>query len=62
VETLVCTIQGMHCAACAQKIEKALLETKGIHSIMVNFSMQNATIFYEPGTIDEKKIFKIITK
>ena len=37
-------IQGMHCAACAQTISKALNEHVGIDTANVNFIFQNEFI------------------
>ncbi|MEK7142806.1 MAG: cation transporter, partial [Patescibacteria group bacterium] len=37
-------INGMSCASCAVKIEKALLKTPGVKKAVVNFFMQQATI------------------
>ncbi len=56
------SISGMHCATCAQKIEKVLTATKGVLSITVNFSTENAAVSYDEHVIDEKKIFKVIEK
>lgn len=56
------SISGMHCATCAQKIEKVLAATKGILSTAVNFSTERAVISYDEHIIEEKKIFKIIEK
>lgn len=37
-------IQGMHCASCAVKIEKALGKTDGVSSVNVNYATQKAII------------------
>ena len=56
------SISGMHCATCAQKIEKVLTVTKGVLAVAVNFSTENAAISFDEYIVDEKTIFKIIEK
>jgi Cu+-exporting ATPase len=62
MENLILNVAGMHTATCADKIEKTLSSTKGISSVSVNFSSQNANVSYNEYEIDEKKIIKIIEK
>ncbi|MFH1474220.1 MAG: heavy metal translocating P-type ATPase [Candidatus Aenigmatarchaeota archaeon] len=54
------SIRGMHCASCALNIEKSLKKQKGVKSIVVNFSTEEATIEYDQKSIDVKKFKKII--
>ena len=37
-------IEGMHCASCAQAVEKALLKVKGVASASVNLLTEQATV------------------
>jgi Cu+-exporting ATPase len=48
-------IQGMTCAACANRIEKGLSKIDGVSEATVNFALERATVTYEPekATIDE---------
>jgi len=39
---------GMHCATCAQTIEKALREIDGVDSAAVNLAAETATVRYNP--------------
>jgi Cu+-exporting ATPase len=39
-------IQGMSCASCVQRIERALQETPGVVSASVNFAVERATVTY----------------
>src|SRR4051812_23015709 len=41
-------VVGMHCAACANRIEKALAETPGVARAGVNFATARATVHYDP--------------
>lgn len=41
-------IEGMTCAACAARIEKALGKTEGVLNVSVNFATEKAVIEYHP--------------
>lgn len=41
-------VTGMHCAACATRIEQALAETPGVAEAGVNFATARATVKYDP--------------
>ncbi|MCX8153232.1 MAG: heavy metal translocating P-type ATPase [Candidatus Bathyarchaeota archaeon] len=53
-------ISGMHCAACAQTIEKALLKTKGVAHARVNLTTETAYIEYDDDYVDEEKLKETI--
>jgi Cu+-exporting ATPase len=44
-------VVGMHCAACAARIEKALGETTGVADAGVNFATARATVHYDPNVL-----------
>ncbi len=44
-------IQGMSCAACVEKVEKALKEVRGVVHGEVNLALEEATIEYIPGEV-----------
>jgi Cu+-exporting ATPase len=49
-------ILGIDCASCVQKIEKALLATKGVTLAVVNLATQKARVEYLPSETDLNKI------
>jgi len=49
-------ISGMHCAACAQTIEKTLKREPGITNANVNFATEKATVEYDTEKVDLKRI------
>lgn len=55
-------ISGMHCAACAVKIENTLKKEKGVISINVNLASEKTSLEYDADHIGFKKIKKIIEK
>lgn len=53
-------IQGIECASCVQKIEKALLVTKGVSTAAVNLATQKAKVEYLPSETRLGEIKKVI--
>lgn len=53
-------IQGMDCASCVQKIEKALLETNGVSKAVVNLATEKAKVEYLPSETDLSELKKSI--
>jgi Cu+-exporting ATPase len=44
---IILPVKGMHCASCAQNIEKAIKKLEGVFSVVVNFASEKATIEYD---------------
>lgn len=59
---LVCSISGMHCASCAQNIEKAVKKEKGVIKVNVNAITEKANVEYDPEFTDEEKIKEAINR
>ena len=57
-----CSISGMHCASCAQNIEKRLKAEKGVASAQVSYSAGRASVEYDPKKTDEKKLVGTVNK
>lgn len=55
-------IGGMTCAACAQRIEKAIRKLDGVGSVSVNLATEKATVTYEPQKIRASAIKEAIEK
>lgn len=53
-------ISGMHCAACAQIIQKALSKAKGVSKARVNFASETAYVDFDDDHINEEKLKEII--
>lgn len=53
-------IEGMHCAACAQTIERALNDAPGVTQAQVNLATQQATIDYDPQQTDPTQLGQIV--
>ena len=52
----------MHCASCAQDIEKNLKKLKGVSFVNVNFATERATVEFNENVISKSRIFDSIEK
>jgi Cu+-exporting ATPase len=55
-------VEGMHCAACITRVEKALTSLEGVESAAVNLISHNARLIYDPDLVKEKQIIKAVEK
>ena len=53
---------GMHCAACAGRIERALCKAAGVAEANVNFATARATIFYDTARTDENNLRETVRR
>lgn len=51
-EKLTLPITGMHCAACALRVEHALKGTPGVSEAVVNLATHRATVVHDPAVAD----------
>lgn len=54
-------VEGMTCAACVGRIERALLKTPGVVRAEVNLATERALIEWLPASLTEADIVKVIT-
>ena len=55
-------ISGMHCASCANTIEKALSKQKGVIKASVNFASEKATVEFDKNVVDENSLKEVVKK
>jgi Cu+-exporting ATPase len=55
-------IGGMTCAACAQRIEKAIRKMEGIQTVAVNLATEKASVTYDPQALRVSAIREAIEK
>jgi Cu+-exporting ATPase len=53
-------VTGMHCASCAQTIEKALREHQGVKEANVNFATEKAYVVYDPNLTGKKELIETV--
>lgn len=50
----------MHCAACAQTVEKALLKVEGVDKAVVSLTTETAYVEYDDNEVNEKTLSEVI--
>ncbi len=53
-------LEGMHCAACATRIEGALAEQQGVVSASVNFATTRAFVAYDPSVVEQSALCEAV--
>ncbi|WP_026893579.1 heavy metal translocating P-type ATPase [Clostridiisalibacter paucivorans] len=61
-DRIVLEIQGMTCAACSTRVEKALNKTEGVYQASVNLATNRADIQYNGKEIDINGLIDIVEK
>ncbi|HEX9739223.1 MAG TPA: copper ion binding protein, partial [Ignavibacteriaceae bacterium] len=49
-------VEGMTCASCVARVEKALSKVDGIDDVSVNFATEKVSLSYNPDKVNEKII------
>lgn len=60
-EETVLDIQGMTCASCVRRVEKALGKAEGVSDANVNFATHQASVHHAPG-IDPSRLVEAVEK
>lgn len=60
-EELVLRIEGMHCAMCVSRMQKAFLNAKGVEQAQVSLEDGNAKLVYDAGKITPEQLRQIVT-
>ena len=60
--TVTIPIGGMTCAACSQRVEKAIKKLDGVFSVSVNLATEKATVTYDPRRVRVSAIKQVIEK
>lgn len=55
-------LEGMSCASCARRVEKALGETPGVREASVNFARELAGIEYDAETLSPDDLLEVVAK
>lgn len=60
VEKVLLPIQGMSCAACVSKVEKALRSVKGVTQANVNYATERASVEYLPEEVTLRDLRRVV--
>ena len=55
-------VQGMHCAGCAQSIERALSDTPGVAAVSVSHPLAQADVQFDPQRVSLAQIDQAVTR
>ncbi|QDP96904.1 copper-translocating P-type ATPase [Microlunatus elymi] len=58
----VLDIDGMTCASCVGRVEKALCKVDGVSDATVNLAAETATVRFEPGAVEVQRLVDAVTK
>ena len=53
-------IQGMTCASCVDRVEKALKAQAGVQEASVNLATEKAAVVYDPEKLGEKDLIRAV--
>ncbi|HEX3149729.1 MAG TPA: heavy metal translocating P-type ATPase [Gemmataceae bacterium] len=60
IATLDLPVLGMHCVACAARIERALIEAPGVAKAGVNFATGRATVEFDPAATNPAALRDVV--
>ncbi len=55
-------VSGMHCASCANTIEKKVKGLSGVSACQVNFGTNKMSVDYDPKKVSSTQIRDTVTK
>jgi P-type Cu+ transporter len=55
-------IEGMTCASCVRRVERALTKVPGVEAASVNLATETASVAYDPGVVDRGQLRAAIEK
>jgi len=60
IKKITLPVEGMTCASCVARVEKALSKVDGIEEVNVNFATEKASFAFDPIKVDYKKILSVV--
>lgn len=59
-QSVTVSLRGMHCASCAQLIERRLKKTPGVKQASVNYGTERAHVDYAPAAVSPKQLLDAV--
>ena len=56
LQTITLPVEGMTCASCVLRVEKAFKKVDGVSEANVNLATENVALSYDPGRTDLSKL------
>ncbi len=60
IETMTLPVEGMTCASCVVRVEKALKKVEGVTGASVNFATEKATITFDAGAVSAEELAQAV--
>ncbi len=60
IETMTLPVEGMTCASCVVRVEKALKKVEGVSGAAVNLATEKATVTFDPGKVSAKELARAV--
>ncbi len=60
IKSLSLPVEGMTCASCVARVEKALKKVEGINEVNVNLATEKVTLSYDPALTDVSKFTRVV--
>lgn len=60
IKSLSLPVEGMTCASCVARVEKALKKVEGISEVNVNLATEKVTLSYDPALTDVTKFTQVV--
>ena len=60
IKKLTLPVEGMTCASCVARVEKALKKVEGVNEVNVNFATERVTLTYKEGVTDITKLNNVV--
>jgi Cu+-exporting ATPase len=59
-EEIVLSIEGMTCASCVRRVERAIAKVPGVEAISVNLATEKATVAIVPGAVERDDLRRAV--
>ncbi len=60
IKTLTLPVEGMTCASCVARVEKAIKKVEGVDGVNVNFATETVTLTFDEGKADLTKLSEVV--
>src|SRR5687767_13618952 len=60
--TVVLPVEGMTCASCVSRVERALGRAPGVTAAAVNLATERATVHFDPGATDPEALARAVER
>lgn len=60
IETIALPVEGMTCASCVRRVEKAISKVEGVSDVSVNLATERATFTYNTSSVNLEAVAKAV--